>query len=231
MPQLHAGPTSLTASVLKRFRAAHFSVYPCSLAALHCSLTRFQPARRFWGDARPSHADVEKVLQICQQIAYIFLPVGSAITAMQLHLMAYLEASGAPRPRTACGTAPPVPQPAPLSRQATDVLLHSTLASGHSASDTQASWNSAHPSEVVTTLLPQVMFDYVACLLHIGMKMDGIAHHHSIKELKAVDILKQQVRCASHSCHVSMHMHVAAHSSSLMPTVCCTNMLPVDIQE
>lgn len=74
------------------------------------------------------------------------------------------------------------------------MLQQSTLTGGYCGSSPQTYLLSGRPRDFLTTLLPQVMFDYVACLLNIGMRMDEIARQHNIKELKALDILKQQVR-------------------------------------
>jgi hypothetical protein len=137
------------------------------------------------------------VLQICQQIAYIFLPVGSAITTMQKHLRLYLEATGAVPPRSACTvseTAPPEAESTSHSREATNILQKCALTGSNSNDSVKRRLLSGRPSDYLTTLLPQVMFDYVACLLNMGMRMDEIARQHNIKDLRALDILKQQVR-------------------------------------
>jgi hypothetical protein len=151
------------------------------------------------------------VLQICQQIAYIFLPVGSAITTMQKHLRLYLEATGAVPPRSACTvseTAPPEAESTSHSREATNILQKCALTGSNSNDSVKRRLLSGRPSDYLTTLLPQVMFDYVACLLNMGMRMDEIARQHNIKELRALDILKQQVCRSSIICSASYTEHV-----------------------
>jgi hypothetical protein len=157
-------------------------------------------------------------LQVCQQIAYIFLPVGSAITTMQMHLMRHLESTGAVRLRRAASSdcTLPVSHSAPLLRQRTNSLQHSTP-TGSCNSSLQMHVLSGCPRDFLTPLLPQVMFDYIACLLNIGMRMDEIARQHNIQDLKALDILKQQV-CMPRihaMCYLAAH-HMHTGNSRVM---------------
>jgi hypothetical protein len=149
------------------------------------------------------------VLQICQQIAYIFLPVGSAITSMQMQLTQYLETTGAVRPRNASASEVTLPksETAPLSRETTEILQQINRTGSSSAGSIQTHSISGRPNDFLTTLLPQVMFDYVACLLNIGMSMDEIARQHNIKDLKALNILKQQVRLRSVNASYTHDLH------------------------
>lgn len=114
---------------------------------------------------------------------------------MQMSLMSYLQSTGVVRPEASATVSKTcsIPQGTPLSQQATDAIQHSHMAAEQSSKSVAPHLTASPPGDFLTALLPQVMFDYIACLLNIGMKMDQIGHQHNIKDLKAVDILKQQV--------------------------------------
>ena len=160
-------------------------------------------------------------LQVCLQIAYIWVPVASAITALTEAVYAYLAQVGyaGSAPAAAAAAGPALPQKLPtapgvVGSKAPDALAtarEAVLTPEHLASAWEAAANGTSasaplpgaealpvfdgkPHDYLTPWLPRAMFDHIACLVSIGVRMDEIAQSHGIERLRALDVIKHQVR-------------------------------------
>jgi hypothetical protein len=158
--------------------------------------------------------------QICLQIAYIFVPVASTISSLVETLLTYLSNAGyactematAPSLPVRVPAAPGGPQsepPAALADAAAAVLAPQHLACAWDASAAASAPLPAagedvtfdgKPYEYLSPWLPRAMFDHIACLVSIGVRMDEVAKSHGIERLRALDVVKHQV------CSRSVHM-------------------------
>ena len=138
--------------------------------------------------ARVSTPQSAAALQICLQIAYIFVPVASAITALTEALLAYLATAGVASAATHGGAVPP-PQPGAA------VLAPEHLASAWDVASRPQGGAAfdGEPFEYLSPWLPQAMFEHIAALVTVGVRMDAVAASHGIAELRALDVIKQQV--------------------------------------
>lgn len=136
-------------------------------------------------------------MQICHQIALVFFPIGSAMAAMQRNLMLYVESAGCLAPRRSQPNQH-VPVCPPLGSLAGSVYTpeHLAVAWNRPGQELVATKFEGRPGEYLTQLLPRVMFDYIASLVSIGMRIDAVAQSHGVSCAKALDIIKSQV----HSC-------------------------------
>ena len=155
------------------------------------------------------------------QVSYIFMPVASAITALTDCLLAYLAQAGfrgqagdaLPSLATAGATAQAQSKagrpgnrsmPGAMEEAASAVLVDAELAPAWEAAASKADAASASadaecnqfagaPEEYLTPRLPRVMFEHVAALVSMGVKMDAVARAHGIDHLRALDVVKHQV--------------------------------------
>jgi hypothetical protein len=154
-------------------------------------------------------------LQICLQIAYIFMPVATAISTLTDSLFSYLAAEGyssavraeeREKARSARESRPLVPAPPDLGDLSSKVLAPEHLASAWESSNGERNACGAfdgQPFEYLTPWLPRAMFDHIACLVSIGVRMDAVAKSHGIENLRALDVIKHQVRPSARTLHLS----------------------------
>lgn len=140
-------------------------------------------------------------MQLCHQIALVFFPIGSAMAAMQRNLMLFVESAGCHAP----GRSQPnhhLPACPPLGSPVGSVYTSERLADAwnRSGQSLVATEFEGRPGEYLTQLLPRVMFDYIASLVSIGMRIDAVAQSHGIACTKALDIIKSQVRALTRPC-------------------------------
>jgi hypothetical protein len=138
-------------------------------------------------------------MQICLQIAYIFMPVASAITTLTEALLSYLSFAGYTRSTALARERTQARDPsAARSIAPTAVLAPEFLTSAWKAPAAPVDGHSGgvfdgKPYEYLTPWLPRVMFDHIACLVSIGVRMDEVAKSHGIDNLRALDVIKHQV--------------------------------------
>jgi hypothetical protein len=135
-------------------------------------------------------------MQVCQQIAFVLFPVGSAMTAMLRNLIMYLQSAGCCAPSKDRAPGRHVPKCPPVSNPASEVYTGGDLAAAWAADSSPSTpvKFEGRPGEYLTQLLPRVMYDYIAGLVSIGVRIDAVARSHNIRHLKALDIIKHQVR-------------------------------------
>lgn len=143
------------------------------------------------------------------------MPVASAITSLTEALLAYLAHAGyarddlarAPSQPSGVPAAPGAHASAPpeaLADAAAAVLApeHLTGVWDAAASASMPLRDNAEtggefdgkPFEYLSPWLPRVMFDHIACLVNIGVRLDEVARSHGIERLRALDVVKHQAR-------------------------------------
>lgn len=117
------------------------------------------------------------------------------MAAMQRNLMMYIELSGCHAPRRSQPNQH-LPACPPMDDPAASVYTSERLADAWNSSGQAlvAKEFAGRPGEYLTQLLPRTMFDYIASLVSIGMRIDAVAQSHGISCAKALDIIKSQAR-------------------------------------
>lgn len=117
------------------------------------------------------------------------------MAAMQRNLMLFVESAGCLTPQRSEPNQH-VPACPPLASLTGSVYAPEHLADAWNrpGQELVATKFEGRPGEYLTQLLPRVMFDYIASLVCIGMRIDAVAQSHGGSCSKALDIIKSQVQ-------------------------------------
>jgi hypothetical protein len=146
------------------------------------------------------------------------MPVATAISTLTDALFLYLAREGyssavraeeREKARLARESQTLIASPPDLDNLCSKVLAPEHLASAWESSTGGAATErdacpvfDGQPFEYLTPWLPRAMFDHIACLVSIGVRMDSVAKSHGIENLRALDVIKHQVRSPTNCCTV-----------------------------